>query len=146
MAEMPRNPFLLLKPLGDKMKRSILIFLALWMVPNVAFAERGTLPPGDSNVYTKDLSVVNLPATYGAAGNSYATGLIDKSNVCIINGAATKVYATTATASNCTGATDKWVVPASSSACFEWTRVNSRVCLRSASGTLSSGTIDVAIW
>jgi hypothetical protein len=122
------------------------LILALALLAPAAFANRGTLPPGDPAVYTKDLSSTNLPATYGAAGNSYATSLTGRSNVCIVNGASTKVYGTTSTASNCTGGSDKFVVPASGNACFENVKVNSRLCLRSSSGTLSSGTIDVMVW
>lgn len=130
------------------MKKSTLLgavlFGCLLSFPNIAFAEK--YPAGDSTIYTKDLSSTNLPATYGAAGNSYATGLVRKSNVCIVNGASTKIYATTSTVANCTGGADKFVVPASGSACFENVKVNSRFCVRSSNGTLSSGVIDVMLW
>lgn len=124
----------------------LLSVLAVVAVPRVGFGERGTLPPGDSTVYTKDLSTTNLPATYGAAGNSYATGLSGKSGLCLYNTSATKIYGTTSTVSNCTGGANKWVVPAGGGACFDYTKLNSNVCLRSASGTISSGIVDVVIW
>lgn len=112
-----------------------------------AFAERGSLPPGDSVVNTKALNTTNLPATYGAAGNQYSALGVGHSNLCIVNGAATKLYATTSATATCTGASDKWVVPASAAACFENTRLNKYVCLRSSSGTLSTSVdVDVVIW
>lgn len=128
------------------MQSVLTIILGILITTMPALAERGTLPPGDPAVYTKDLSSTNLPATYGAAGNSYATSLTGKSNVCIGNGASTMIYGTFSTTANCTGASDKFFVPASGNACFEYIKVNSRLCLRSASGTLSSGIINVMVW
>lgn len=113
-----------------------------------ALAERpaGSTPPGDPKLVTLDTSSTNLPATYGASVNSIATAQSGRSNICIGNGATTKIYLTTSTASNCSGAVDKWFVPASGAACFNFTKINSNVCARSSSGTILTGVIDVVLW
>lgn len=128
------------------MQSVLAIILGIFITTAPALAERGALPPGDPTLTTKDLSTTNLPATYGAAANAYGTSLTGKSNVCIVNGASTAIFGTTSTASNCTGASNKFVVPASGNACFENVKVNSNFCLRSSSGTLSSGSVHVMVW
>jgi hypothetical protein len=103
-------------------------------------------PLGDPAVYTKDTSSTNLPATYGASGNSYAASLNGKKDVCILNGSSTKIYATTSKVSNCTSAPDKFVIPASGASCFNNVRLSSNFCVRSSNGTISTGVIDVVLW
>lgn len=116
----------------------------LFLVGGSAFGAWGV---GSPTLYSKDLSSTNLPATYGAAANTFASSLSGKENVCIVNGSGTKIYAVASAAANCTGAsTDHYAVPGGGNACFERVRLNTNFCLRSSSGTLSSGVIDVTIW
>lgn len=126
------------------MKR-IILSLAL-VLAFQSQAERRYFEPGVPTVTTKDTSVTNLPATYGAAANSYGSSLRGKSTICVTNGAETKLYVATSAVANCTGASDGLVVPASGHDCFENVLILANVCLRSASGTISTGIIDVVIW
>lgn len=131
-----------------KLVKSIL-FAILISFSLSAVADRGVLPPGNAKVYPKDTSTTNLPATYGAAANSYATSLTGVSNICAFSTVATKIYLTTSTVSNCTGAVDMFVLPASASTdpvCYHNVKINPNVCARSSSGTLSSGIVDLVIW
>lgn len=123
------------------------ISLVLALVFSVgAMAERGANPPGDPTLFSKDLSATNLPATYGAAANTWASALTGHSNVCAVSTVATKIYGTTSATANCTGGTDKFVIPPSGATCIERAKLNKYFCLRSSSGTLSSGVVDITIW
>lgn len=128
-------------------KYLVVLGLFLFGLSEIAHSEvRGVTANGDSKVVTVDTSATNLPATYGNAGNAYGTSISNASHLCVVNGSTTKIYGTTSVTATCTGATDKYVIPASGSACFDYTRINTRICLRSSSGTISSGTIDVQYW
>jgi hypothetical protein len=124
----------------------LVLFSVLASLPAGAERPAGSTPPGDAKLVTLDTSSTNLPATYGAAANSIATAQVGRSNICVVNGATTKIYLTTGTTSNCTAGLDKWVVPASGSACYQGTKINSVICARSSSGSISSGVIDVVLW
>ncbi len=138
---------------GGNMKKSasrlyflLVLVAALGLIVQPSFGERGTQPPKDPTIATKDLSSVNLPATYGAAANEYFTDALGKLNICVINGASTKIYGTTSATSTCTSGTNKFAIPANGSVCIEFVKLLKYVCLRSSSGTLSSGVIDAWIW
>ena len=102
--------------------------------------------PGEALSYRVDLSATNLPPTYGAAANLYASPPAGRNNICGINGSGTKIYLTTSSVANCAGAASRWPVPANNSACYDRTRINTYVCAKSESGTVTSGIIDLVIW
>lgn len=129
------------------LKYGLVLGLFLFGLGVIARAEvRGVTSNGDSSVVTVNTASTNLPATYGNAGNAYGTGISGASHICIVNGSTTKLFGTTSSTALCTGAGDKLVVPASGNSCFDYLRVNSRICLRSSSGTISQGIIDVMYW
>jgi hypothetical protein len=111
-----------------------------------AYAERN-LPPADPVLVTRNTASTNLPATYGAAGNQFSAAGVGHSMICVLTETAEKLYVTTSATTNCTGASDKWVVPqggtttAPVGSCFPNTRLNKNICLRSSSGTISSSTV-----
>jgi hypothetical protein len=124
----------------------LVLFSVLASLPAGAERPAGSTPPGDAAIATLDTSSTNLPATYGASANQFSSAGVGHNNLCVVNGAATKIYGTTSMTATCTAASDKFIVPASGAACWNYIKLNKYICLRSSSGTLSSGVIDLQFW
>lgn len=110
-------------------------------------AHAATYPaPNVPVVASQNTASTNLPTTY-TTGAQFHTGLVGKSNICVINGASTAIAgALGSTATNCASAADSIIIPASGSACFERVSINSKVCFRSLGSAISSGTIYSIVW
>jgi len=121
-----------------------LFWLSIAALPQFGYAE--ALQQGLVN--NRDASGTAIPTAYGSAGAEVFSGLSSRSNIAVINNSSADIgISLGTTSSNCSGGTDNAIVPATGSSVFTGISINTKVCLRSLSGsTISSGFVRTMVW
>lgn len=89
----------------------------------------------------------NITTSYGTgAGSKILTGLSYKGNITVQNGTSTDIYVSFSTNLCASTNADEMVVKASSTNAKDGAHIGSQVCVRSSSGTISSGTVYAEVW
>lgn len=90
-------------------------------------------------------SSTNVTASYGSAG-TLLTGLVGKQHVAVINEASTDI-AVSISGSSCSGnTTDFYVLGSNGGVVLDNVLVSTKVCVKSTSGTISTGSIYGWAW
>lgn len=93
-----------------------------------------------------DMTVSPLTTSFAGGSAQMTSGLSNKSHFCFWNTNSTLVIGALTDSACGSGTAENFVVPGSNGACFDNVGGKSKVCLKSSSGTLSSGVVYLTHW
>lgn len=129
-----------------KILYGLLLVATLGISPVFASAWNFNLPAQAGQVLVVDTSVNNIPATY-TTGSAVFTGLSKKAHLIVNNATSTMLLLnTTSTATNCASGSDNVFVPPNQGIAVDYITIGSKVCVRSYSGTISSGLVEFMVY